>query len=698
MQVVPTDKVERQDISAIKGLKSYKEGVSTMEYKYISSIPKPLLNDFVNGRVIPFVGAGFSKNADIPDGLSMPDWNELGKIVADEIPDYHYDNNAIDALSYYEDLYSRAKLIELLMKELHFGKVQPGSTYKAFCELFTGTICTTNFDSLIEDSMTLLHRPIPVIVTKDRLPIGSGKDNKIVKLHGDFNHPDKMVITEHDYDVYLDQNPVLATYVANLFIANTLLLIGYSLDDIDFRSVWQIINSRLGRMAQPAYCITVGASSEKVARYKRRNIRIINLKGQPQNYKTILHDFFVEINEYICIEKDKTTKSTNEKINEQMKIPAEDNKLCFISCSMSRIAQLSNLINPTLQTLGITPVRIDDMLMPYDNWIDISRTAIRKSKAAIIDVSDSSSNVMIELGLIKSTTPKNNVLILCEKNTVLPVSLINQRVLTYTFDITNEKDNYYFSKELKEWCRSVFNIISTSYDNNNNKHVAFADAYELLKKEDYSACIVSAYSELENHIFSHHTDFETNDKGVICEIFRINQYISNNYDSDYYKEIMTLHNNIVHQGYIATLKEAEDFLRFVTECREALDNFKKKNQKKQILWVDDSPENNVYERNVLEQYGLDFTLALSTQQALDFMQHNKFALIISDMRRKEGEDEGYVLLDNIRKNNKEIPFIVYAGSSKEEYKNEILKRGGQDYTNTPRELIDAVINTLLINL
>lgn len=89
---------------------------------------------------------------------------------------------------------------------------------------------------------------------------------------------------------------------------------------------------------------------------------------------------------------------------------------------------------------------------------------------------------MIELGLIKSTTPKNNVLILCEKNTVLPVSLNNQRVLTYTFDITNEKDNYYFSKELKEWCRNVFNIISTSYDNNNN-HTAFADAYELLKKK-----------------------------------------------------------------------------------------------------------------------------------------------------------------------------------------------------------------------
>ena len=59
-----------------------------------------------------------------------------------------------------------------------------------------------------------------------------------------------------------------------------MILIGYSLDDYDFRSIWQIINSRLGGMAQPAYCITVGASSEKIAKYKRRNIRVINLEGE----------------------------------------------------------------------------------------------------------------------------------------------------------------------------------------------------------------------------------------------------------------------------------------------------------------------------------------------------------------------------------------------------------------------------------
>lgn len=540
-----------------------------MKYIYLPSIPKPLLYDFITGRVIPFVGAGFSKNADIPIGLSMPDWNELGKLAADEIPNYDYDNNAIDALSCYEDLYSRAKLVELLMKELHFGEIQPGVTYKAFCDLFTGTICTTNFDSLIEDSMTLLHRPVSVVVTNDRLTIGSNNESKIIKLHGDFNHPDKMVITEHDYDVYLEQNPIFATYIANLFITNTMLLIGYSLDDNDFRSIWQIINNRLGSMAQPAYCITVGASPEKIAKYKRRNIRVINLEGEPQKYKIILHDLFVELKDYIDSEKDKTAKSIDERINEQMIIPAENNKLCFISCAMSRIAQLSALINPVLHNHGITPVRIDDMLMPSDNWIDISRTAIRKSKAAIIDISDSSNNVMLELELVKSTKQKQNILILCEEGISIPVSLIDQPILTYTFDIIREKTNYHFVKKLTEWSCRVFDVESAVCDNK-GKHTVFADAYRLFEKGEYSACIVSAYSELEYQISLRHADSCRANFDSPHQIFRFGQYLrksfeSNNKDAN---ELIELRNKIVHQRYAATETEACDFLHLVEAANE----------------------------------------------------------------------------------------------------------------------------------
>ena len=538
-----------------------------MEYKYLSSIPKPLLKDFVNNRVIPIIGAGFSKNAELPANLSMPDWKELGRIAASEIPDYTYDNDAIDALSYYEVLYSRVKLVELLMKELHFGKIQPNNTHKSFCELFTGTICTTNFDSLIEDTMTQLHRPVSVVVTKDRLTIGYNDESRIVKLHGDFNHPERMVITERDFDVYLDKNPIFATYIANLFITNTMLLIGYSLDDNDFRCLWQIINSRLGNLSQPAYCLTVGASPESIAKYKRRNIRVINLNGSKENYKTILCDFFTEMKDYLDNEKDKRIKSTDERINEQMIIPAEDNKLCFLSCAMSRIAQLSDLIYPILGELGITPIRIDDMLMPDDNWVDVSRAAIRKSKAAIVDLSKASPNVRLEFEIIKSMKNAENILLLCDKGRELPVSLTKQDVVFYTYDVSDEVVNKAFINKFKKWCCTTYGC--DILDNKiSSKQKYFSEAYRLFEKGEYSACIVSAYSELEYIIRS--KDINKKYQITTRKMLSLREYYfegQKKSDSEIYK-IIELRNKIVHDRYQVSKKEASDFLKFVEKAKE----------------------------------------------------------------------------------------------------------------------------------
>lgn len=124
--------------------------------------------------------------------------------------------------------------------------------------------------------------------------------------------------------------------------------------------------------------------------------------------------------------------------------------------------------------------------------------------------------------------------------------------------------------------------------------------------------------------------------------------------------------------------------------------FKKNDIAKKVLWVDDRPENNVFERTTLhKQYGIEFSLALSTKQALSLMKNHKFSLVISDMGREEGPREGYVLLKEIRRQNKEIPFIIYAGSNSPMHIQETLRQGGQGCTNNPIELIDMVIKNLL---
>ena len=155
-----------------------------MSGKYLKYIPMTLQEDFIDNRVIPFVGAGFSKNAIAPEGENILDWEGLGKKVATYIPNYTY-TNAIDALSLFESEFSRTKLIELLAKELHVNQLKPGKTHRTFCDLYFDTICTTNFDFLIEQTLNEKHIPFSMVVSEERLPINTHEKTKLIKLHGD---------------------------------------------------------------------------------------------------------------------------------------------------------------------------------------------------------------------------------------------------------------------------------------------------------------------------------------------------------------------------------------------------------------------------------------------------------------------------------------------------------------------------------
>lgn len=113
-----------------------------------------------------------------------------------------------------------------------------------------------------------------------------------------------------------------------------------------------------------------------------------------------------------------------------------------------------------------------------------------------------------------------------------------------------------------------------------------------------------------------------------------------------------------------------------------------------ILWVDDRPENNVYERKALEAVGLTIRSALSTNEALEKIELEKYAAIISDMGRREGPREGYVLLDSLRQRGNQTPLFFYASSNAPEHKRETAEHGGQGCTNNAQELFQMVTQTV----
>jgi CheY-like chemotaxis protein len=113
-----------------------------------------------------------------------------------------------------------------------------------------------------------------------------------------------------------------------------------------------------------------------------------------------------------------------------------------------------------------------------------------------------------------------------------------------------------------------------------------------------------------------------------------------------------------------------------------------------VLWVDDRPNNNRFERQALEALGIDVELSLSTDDALDKLRRRPYDLIISDMGRPGDPRAGYTLLDRLRSGGNLVPYVIYAGSRAPEHVREAREHGAIGSTNRPQELVSMVTAAL----
>jgi hypothetical protein len=139
---------------------------------HLKHFPQPLLDDLVKNRWIPIVGAGFSRNAVVPEGEVMPLWEDLGKCLAKDLGDYSY-AGALDATSAYSHEFSRAKLVEKLFDLLLVNKASPSEAHQAFSSVQFDVVCTTNFDFLLERQYERSPRYCIPILEEEQLSVNA---------------------------------------------------------------------------------------------------------------------------------------------------------------------------------------------------------------------------------------------------------------------------------------------------------------------------------------------------------------------------------------------------------------------------------------------------------------------------------------------------------------------------------------------
>jgi hypothetical protein len=179
-----------------------------------------------------------------------------------------------------------------------------------------------------------------------------------MKIHGDLNHPKELVITEDDYDRFLQTRPLMLTQLAAWFITRTPLIIGYSMDDHDLRAVWRTVTDRLGHLRRPAYALVVGSAGLLTERYERRGVKVCPLPGKPQDYGAILSQLFIELRE-LWVEREPTIASA---LPEESALPPDaTTPLCLVALPANWSLVYRRVIAPILQGYGLAPVSVSEL-------------------------------------------------------------------------------------------------------------------------------------------------------------------------------------------------------------------------------------------------------------------------------------------------------------------------------------------------
>lgn len=196
-----------------------------------------------NKKVLLFVGSGISCS------VGLPSWNQLIAKLADKLG---IDKDLYEMLG---DSLSLAEYYEICQKELHptaipaeliceyikeeeakeTSNITSASVLKQIVDLDCPIIYTTNYDHCLERAYAEQKKPYKAICdVKDMALVHEG-DTQIIKLHGDYDHPQNIVFSESSYFDRLDFDSPLDIKLRADMLGRSILFIGYSLSDVNIR-------------------------------------------------------------------------------------------------------------------------------------------------------------------------------------------------------------------------------------------------------------------------------------------------------------------------------------------------------------------------------------------------------------------------------------------------------------------------------
>lgn len=115
-----------------------------------------------------------------------------------------------------------------------------------------------------------------------------------------------------------------------------------------------------------------------------------------------------------------------------------------------------------------------------------------------------------------------------------------------------------------------------------------------------------------------------------------------------------------------------------------------------ILWVDDHPSNNAYEKRFFEDHRIAVHEALGTDDAFRLLAMNDYDVVISDMGRGDDRLAGVRMTEQLRRRGNMIPVVIYTIRPDREdqqiaQRNLVSEAGAQSLAVTPQEVRSLIL-------
>jgi hypothetical protein len=133
-------------------------------------------------------------------GAGLPSWADLVRSLADKVEACPPDSSFLDIAQYYENQEGRGSLVRFLQQALGECDTKPTGVHKLLVGLPVQRIFTTNFDKLLETACTESRIPCRKILNAKHLSLLDNSRKLLIKLHGEIDLPESIVITAYDYE------------------------------------------------------------------------------------------------------------------------------------------------------------------------------------------------------------------------------------------------------------------------------------------------------------------------------------------------------------------------------------------------------------------------------------------------------------------------------------------------------------------